>query len=349
MPHVISRLGREAMEQVAIAEWRGASPVYTRRMRAALGFDGDDVGTIFKGMQLDIGAPHRFMDFRFSVRDAQHGEFHLAHCGALMDVEPMGEEFVVGMCHHIEDPTFDATAAATNPRARMRPVHRPPRTPADRHPHCAWTVEIDDDNVPLPEPEEAKRVARSIAAQVDLGPPRPAYTGALDPDFQLEQLPADALALALDEICLQGQLLAHSFMLAVADLAGDDAARQLGARQLGGIGGVVGSRLKQHGDLPTVLDLHPAFRPRQYVALRLDGDTIAIDDCPALRETFSWAGVMDGPALSAIVQSADPFARVEQTGDHAWRLTRSDTPAPESNDVLLTRFSTGADFILEDA
>ncbi|MDQ1374002.1 MAG: hypothetical protein QOJ09_1340, partial [Actinomycetota bacterium] len=139
MPQVISRFGREAMTEVAIEEWMGASPVYTARTRRALGFSGDDVATIFKGMQLDIGAPHEFMDFRYSVTDANHGEFHLASCGALMDVEPLGDEFVVAMCHHIEDPTFDATAAATNPRARMRPVHRPPRTPVDRHPHCRWT------------------------------------------------------------------------------------------------------------------------------------------------------------------------------------------------------------------
>ncbi len=48
------------------------------------------------------------------------------------------------MCHDIEDPTFDATAIATNPKAQVRPVHRPPRTPADREPHCAWTVIIDE-------------------------------------------------------------------------------------------------------------------------------------------------------------------------------------------------------------
>ena len=33
---------------------------------------------------------------------------------------------------------------ATNPKAQVRPIHRPPRTPADRHPHCAWTVIIDE-------------------------------------------------------------------------------------------------------------------------------------------------------------------------------------------------------------
>ena len=39
----------------------------------------------------------------------------LDHCGALMDVEPMGDEYVQAMCHDIEDPTFDATAMATQP------------------------------------------------------------------------------------------------------------------------------------------------------------------------------------------------------------------------------------------
>ncbi len=27
---------------------------------------------------------------------------------------------------------------------QIRPIHRPPRAPADRHPHCAWTVTIDE-------------------------------------------------------------------------------------------------------------------------------------------------------------------------------------------------------------
>ena len=118
MAWCIEAFGREQMAQVAIEEWSGASPVYTGRMQQALGFEGDDVPTIFKGLQLDIGAPPQFMDIRFTVDDAQHGSFVLAHCGALMDVEPMGEDYVRSMCHDIEDPTFDATAVATNPKAQ---------------------------------------------------------------------------------------------------------------------------------------------------------------------------------------------------------------------------------------
>jgi hypothetical protein len=64
--------------------------VYTRRMQKTLGYEGDDVVTIFKGLQLDIGAPPQFMDFRYTVHDRWNGSFHLDHCGALMDVERWG-------------------------------------------------------------------------------------------------------------------------------------------------------------------------------------------------------------------------------------------------------------------
>src|SRR3546814_16515521 len=79
------------------------------------------------------------MDFRYTVHDRWSGEFHLDHCGALMDVEPMGAAYVRSMCHDIEDPNFDAPAVATNPKAQVRHIHRLPRMPVDRNPHCTRT------------------------------------------------------------------------------------------------------------------------------------------------------------------------------------------------------------------
>ena len=108
--------------------WIGKAP------EKALRYEGTDVVTIFKGLQLDIGAPPQFMDFRYDVQDPWHGTFHLDHCGALLDVEPMGEAYVKSMCHDIEDPTFDATALATNRKAQVRPIHRPPPEPPARPP-----------------------------------------------------------------------------------------------------------------------------------------------------------------------------------------------------------------------
>ena len=189
MAWCIKEFGHEEMLQIAIEEWAGASPVYTKRMQRALNFEGDDVPTIFKGVQLDIGAPPQFMDFRYTIHDRWHGEFQLDHCGALLDVEPMGDKYVQGMCHDIEDPTFDATAAAVNPRAQMRPIHRPPRTPSDRHPHCAWTVIIDES---YPEAVNIPAVAvlrKTNAATWELGPVdrsdegQPDYSGPLVSDL----------------------------------------------------------------------------------------------------------------------------------------------------------------------
>ena len=253
MPQLIARFGREPMQQAAIDEWMAASPVYTKRMQRLLGFEGDTVEVIFKGMQLDVGAPPEFLDFRYEVIDDHHGRFHLDRCGALMDVEPMGDEFVLGMCHDIEDPTFDATATATNPRAQVRPVHRPPRVPADRHPHCDWTVTIDEDAEPLPTPPGAEALARTAAGSLPLAEAPDDlptddgwadYSGALDPDLVMERFSSATLARICDEVTLQGHLLAHAYLSQVAELLPPEEAAEVVAWLAGdGSGVVTGSQI----------------------------------------------------------------------------------------------------------
>ncbi|MEV6429525.1 hypothetical protein [Nocardia sp. NPDC051463] len=243
LPHALAAFGRDGMTAIAIEEWQLASPVYTRRMQRALGFVGDDVATIFKGLQLDIGAPPQFMDFRFRVEDRDHGEFWLDHCGALMDVEPMGEDFVVAMCHTIEDPTFDATALATNAHAQIRPIHRPPRRPADRHPVCAWTVTIDPANVAPTAPRYAELVAASAAAGVELGAIDPDdqgranYSGPLLSDLRFADFSKSALVRIADEVCLQHHLLTLGFMIAVRSRLGADVVSASAADTASGGGG----------------------------------------------------------------------------------------------------------------
>jgi hypothetical protein len=198
-----------------------------------------------------------------------------------------------------------------------------------------------------------------VAATLPLGPDAPAsYAGPFSPDFQLEDLPPDALARAIEEVCLQGHLLAHSFLLTVARRWGDDVAREIGLAQFTGIAGVAAMRLVRvvGADLGEVLDLHPAFRPRAYVDLHLEaidsGVRVAIGDCPALHENegLSWIPLLrdDPRPLEALVQAVDPRARVLPAGDLAWDIvTDPDAePAKEPTEVTLTKFSTGADFVL---
>src|SRR5579871_31294 len=160
---------------IAIEEWMGASPIYTRRMQRAFGFaGGDDVATIFKGLQLDCGFAHQYMDVRYEVEGPESGRFWLERCGALIDVEPHGKEMVHTMCHTIEDPTFDATAVATNRQARIRPIHRPPRAESvdPNRPHCEWMVTIDRTAPPVEDHPLLMVVNGAALAQLTIERPK---------------------------------------------------------------------------------------------------------------------------------------------------------------------------------
>src|SRR5215469_17708352 len=97
------RYGQRTVEELAIEEWRGASPIYTDRIRKIMKIEGNGVPAIFKQLQLDPGFAQHYMDVEYEVVDENHGFFQLRSCGALLDVEPWGERPVRGMCHTIED------------------------------------------------------------------------------------------------------------------------------------------------------------------------------------------------------------------------------------------------------
>ncbi|TYL46298.1 hypothetical protein FXB39_14205 [Nocardioides sp. BGMRC 2183] len=373
MAWCISAFGREEMAQIAIEEWAASSPIYTRRMQQALGYAPEvpgkgDVVTIFKGLQLDIGAPPQFMDFRYTVHDRWNGEFHLDHCGALMDVEPMGEEFVVSMCHDIEDPTFDATAVASNPRAQVRPIHRPPRVPADRNPHCAWTVIIDESYPPVEGIPALAVVQRSRAATLDLAPidtgedGRSDYSGPLLSDFEFAAFSGSALTRIADEVCLQMHLLDRAFAIAVADRTDEAGTLRIRRKQLTGVAGIAAERLARALGLPRtpegairLLELHPLLNPAAYVNATADHTAVEVRRGPA-DEDQAWISLVDPDEiapLQAIVRALDPHLDVEVTGltdgTDGWRceVVRRAVPAKEDDAVAVTRFSSGAGFAFE--
>lgn len=366
MAWCINAFGREEMVQIAIEEWAGASPIYTKRMQRALNYEGDDVPTIFKGLQLDIGAPPQFMDFRYTIHDRWHGEFQLDHCGALLDVEPMGEEYVFGMCHTIEDPTFDATAVATNPRAQMRPIHRPPRVPADRHPHCAWTVIIDESypeaqSIPALDIVRQTRAATWELDAIDRSDEgQPDYSGALLSDFDFAAFSHSALVRMADEICLQMHLLYLSFAVAVRARAADDAeAVSIGTRGLIGLAGLAAERIHRALGLPDgvdgamrVLELHPLLNPAGYVVAETEANRLVVHASPA-HDDAAWISLCSPESaqpLQAIATAVNPRLAVEVCGtDTDWtaELIETDTPAAELPEVSVAKVSRGSSFRFE--
>jgi hypothetical protein len=367
MAWCISNFGREEMLQIAIEEWMGCSPIYTRRMQKALRYEGDDVITIFKGLQLDIGAPPQFMDFRYTVHDRWHGEFHLDHCGALLDVEPMGEDYVRGMCHDIEDPTFDATAVATNRRAQIRPIHRPPRVPADRHPHCAWTVIIDESYPEVDDHPALDVIRRTRAARTELDPidaddeGQGDYAGELLSDFDFAAFSHSALVRMADEVCLQMHLLNLSYILAVGKRTGTNTqlATEICTKQLIGLAGIAAERIHRALELPggiegavRVLELHPMFNPVSYVTAEFGPDQVHVRRSPA-HEDGAWISLVS-PAetrpLQAAVATIDPYLDIELTGtetDWSAQVIETDTAAKELPEVSVVRVSGGSTFAFQ--
>jgi hypothetical protein len=364
--------GFDEMNDVAIDLWMGASPVYTHRMRTLMGIEGDNVAAIMKALQLDVGFVHQYMDVAYVVHDDLHGEFWLNHCGALLDAEPFGEERVVGMCHTIEDPTFDATALATNPRARIRPIHRPPRDPSDRHPHCHWMIVIDPANEPVGPAVLTEQVGALPLARV----PNPApaastsgtapdgmtdYRGPFDPAFTLAALSPGTLAAVRREFDAQTHLLGASGELALAMRFGADDARTMMASGWVGVAWVTSQRLAAAlgvadggaTGVAAVLREQPLLPPGFVRDVVVDGDTVR------LTLTAEVDGLLDADhpgvpgllargeqgGLAAMTQAVDGRARLRDlTIDHAVDGARAEatftvdpdaTPVEEPGEVAL--------------
>jgi len=339
LPQVVLKTGGfDAMNDVAIDLWMGASPVYTHRMRALMGIEGDTVAAIMKALQLDVGFVHQYMDVAYVVHDDLHGEFWLNHCGALLDAEPFGEERVVGMCHTIEDPTFDATALATNPRARIRPIHRPPRTPADRHPHCHWTIVIDPANEPVGPAVLTQQVSDLPLARVPNEPPtdrasdgRGDYRGDFDPGFTLRALSTPMVAAVQEEFVVQTHLLAAAGELALALRFGDDGARTMMASGFTGVSWTTSTRLAAAlglgpasgaAGVAAVL-AHQAMLPPGFTRLvTVDGNAVQL----VLSATVE--GLLDPahPGVPGLLARGDRggLEAMAQAVDHRARLTEVD-------------------------
>ena len=312
----------------------GASPIYTKRMQKALKYEGDDIFTIFKGLQLDIGAPPQFMDFRYTVHDRWHGEFHLDHCGALLDVEPMGEDYVSGMCHDIEDPTFDATAVATNRKAQVRPIHRPPRIPADRHPHCAWTVIIDES---YPEVASTRRWTSSAEPappnRTRSDRPRRRGTGGLFGGAAVRCRLRRVLALGAGPDRRRGVPADAPAEPVVRDrgrkAGGTDVelARSICTKQLIGIAGVAAERIHRALGLPSgiegalrVLELHPLLNPAAYVDAEFGPDVVHVRRSPAY-EDGSWISLVSPVEMRPLQAIVGPSTRTSTSRSRAPRRT----------------------------
>lgn len=357
---------KDSYARLGIESYMAASPIYSKRMQRLMNFEGSDVSTVFKNLQLDIGATHQYMDYNFRLDSPKYGEFWV-HCGSLLEAELGGRDRVKTMCHDIEDPTFDATAAATNPYIAMRPLHRPPRdnepdgNGVARYPHCRWKVFIGEEATAFQPHPNLAIVQQSKIASIPVVIPREEreaggrkdYSGEFDPHAQLEDYSHSALVKVCQEFGAQIQLLARGYLLSEMNHGGPDSAAAMnrsmwighacmGAHRLQRFFGIEGDDIQT---IAKIVQLHPDFQPRTYLDLRVEvtGDRsarISVKDCPALNEgdALNWFAQMSRephPALDALVRMVNPRASCRAVADpgrarYAWDVVIDPAAEPHA-------------------
>ncbi|MFO1537485.1 MAG: hypothetical protein ACKOVH_06620, partial [Actinomycetota bacterium] len=179
-----------------------------------------------------------------------------------------------------------------NPRARIRPIHRPPRQPADRHPHCHWTITIDPANDPVGPAVLTQQVAGLPLARVPNPVPedpapdgRSDYRDTFDPAFGLTDLSTVMLGAVREEFVVQTHLLAASGELALAIRFGDEDARVMTASAWTGAAWTTSARLARALGLGTapgatgvadVLTHQPQRPPGLHRTVTVTGDAVEL-------------------------------------------------------------------------
>jgi hypothetical protein len=252
---------------------------------------------------------------------------------------------------------------ATNPRAQVRPIHRPPRVPAGRHPHCAWTVIIDESHPEAQSIPALDIVCQTRAATWELDPidrseeGHADYSGPLLSDLDFGAFSHSALVRMADEVCLQMHLLYLSFAIAVRKRAADDAeAVAVDTRGLIGLAGLAAERIHRAFGLPggaagvlQVLELHPLLNPAGYVVAETADRRLVVHRSPA-HDDAAWISLCSPESmqpLQAIATAVDPRLEVRVSGtktDWTAELVETDTPAAELPEVSVAKVSGGSSF-----
>ena len=339
LSQVALTFGMSAQTDVACDEWMGSSPIYTARNRRALGIGGDEVATAFKCLQVDIGAPHNFLKFHYEVISPEEGYFWTTACGPYSHVRRMTNadpDMETQICHHMEDPTFDATVMAVNPRMRCRPVHRPPHGEIPAQGPCRWRVAIEHDIGLVEDNPVLDLVRQRLAADFqfpDIDRAEnglPDYSGPFKRDFVLEDLAHNVLARQCKEFALDVHLLNTACYTSIAERFGEDAILPMTIEQWRAMAPITVHRLRKTfaiagdnmGAILKILQLNP-FLPRDYLDLHyelLDENTgrVWLGDCTALEEPLPRGLVSllthnpETPGFDAMAQAVNPRARIQR-------------------------------------
>jgi hypothetical protein len=284
----------------------------------------------------------------------------------------------------MEDPTFDATVMAVNPRMRCRPVYRPPYGEVPTGGPCRWRVAVEYDIGMVEDNPVLGIVRKSLAADFTFSgiitnadtatntQGMQDYSGVFKRDFVLEDLAHNVLARQCMEFSLDVHLLNRACYTSVAERWGEEELVPMALEQWRSMAPVTVHRLRKMFNLTgdsmssvlKILQLNP-FLPREYLKLgfELVDETcgrVWLEDCAALQEPAA-RGIAslvthhpESPGFDAMAKAVNPYVQISQLDSSAipgaqwvWEL-RIDTDGEAASPSEFADLVAGADLMALD-
>lgn len=138
------RYGEDVARELDAELWRREAPLEVRRHREAMNIWGEDVESVLKFVQVDIGAGGIFPEFKCELKDKNHGVLTIKRCLGLEYYERHGEtEMQKHACEVLDLEGFEQAAQLFNPKIKVRALKLPPRQSREEI-ACQWEFKLEE-------------------------------------------------------------------------------------------------------------------------------------------------------------------------------------------------------------
>ena len=150
---------RELAYEMEREQWQRTVRVDVRRVREAVGIEGDDVGTLFKCYQCMPAFVVRCPEVEYDLKDKNHGILTIKQCRSLDYCVRHGQDALQKhLCESLDVEGFQEMANCVNPGIKASPLKLPARQ------RNAWNLWFEEG---ITGPEECKAVAKELLVRTD--------------------------------------------------------------------------------------------------------------------------------------------------------------------------------------
>ncbi len=124
--------------------WRAIPPHVMKGLKKVGNFEGRDLYTMFKAVQLDPCYTEGLYEYDIYIRDPKYAIMTIYRCPSLLYFEKTDPGRVKPLCVDLEPPAFQDYADFWNPKIKVRPLKLPPRKDKNDIPVCQWEYILED-------------------------------------------------------------------------------------------------------------------------------------------------------------------------------------------------------------